>query len=247
MAKKIFTVSNFKGGVGKSTTVANVGYVASLAGWKTLIIDTDEQNQIASNFGVDREQGLDRVLMGDMTPAEATKEARENLFIIPAGQKVPRGKKELAADLQPNTFMTRALSEYAKGFDLVLIDTQPGFDQLVISCMVFTKAILAPVTSDAKAAESLVGFVNRVRELAAIYPEVHIARVIPTMHDKRYKITSEMLGELKSSFADKLTTPALTDGAFKSAHRHGQCVCEYAPKGNGAKSYIDITKEILAS
>lgn len=242
---KRYSIQNLKGGISKTTTTANLAYALAHAGNDVLIIDTDQQNQIASYYGADGTHGLDSVILSEKTPQQAAIQARDNIAIIAAGHRLPKAKIELQSMPYSDRQITMMFKDYERQFDYVLIDNAPGFDVLTISIMAYAKNIIAPVGMSSLDAESLRGFISRIDELSEYDNEINIALVVPSLYDPRNKITTVFHEQLIEAFGGKLTSPIRLDTKLRECHHHGQTIFEYAPNSRGAFDYVELAKKVM--
>ena len=141
--------ANQKGGVGKTTTVVNVGTYLALAGQRVLIVDVDPQGNATSGLGVDR-AGLDLTLYEALTGAAelrdvivATKIA--NLFLVPSSVGLAGAEMELAPTDQRERRLARLLAEVVADYDYVLLDCPPSVGLHTVNALTAADAVLIPI------------------------------------------------------------------------------------------------------
>jgi chromosome partitioning protein len=243
--------ANQKGGVGKTTTVVNVGTYLALAGQRVLIVDVDPQGNATSGLGVDR-AGLDLTLYEALTGAAelrdvivATKIA--NLFIVPSSVGLAGAEMELAPTDQRERRLARLLAEVAPDYDYLLLDCPPSVGLLTVNALTAADAVLIPIQCEYYALEGLtqlIATVNLVRD--NLNPDLEIKGVVLTMFDGRTNLSADVAAEVRrhlgSAVFDTIVPRSIR---LSEAPSFGLPIALHRPDSKGAEAYAALAVELL--
>ena len=244
--------ANQKGGVGKTTTVVNVGTYLALAGQRVLIVDVDPQGNATSGLGVDR-AALDLTLYEALTGAAelrdvvvATKIA--NLFIVPSSVGLAGAEMELAPTDQRERRLARLLAEVAPDFDYLLLDCPPSVGLLTVNALTAADAVLIPIQCEYYALEGLtqlIATVNLVRD--NLNPNLEIKGVVLTMFDGRTNLSADVAAEVRRHLgAAVFDTIVPRSIRLSEAPSFGLPIALHRPDSKGAEAYAALAVELLA-
>jgi chromosome partitioning protein len=244
--------ANQKGGVGKTTTVVNVGTYLALAGKRVLIVDVDPQGNATSGLGVDR-AGLDLTLYEALTGAAelrdvvvATKIA--NLFIVPSSVGLAGAEMELAPTDQRERRLARLLAEVAPDYDYLLLDCPPSVGLLTVNALTAADAVLIPIQCEYYALEGLtqlIATVNLVRD--NLNPDLEIKGVVLTMFDGRTNLSADVAAEVRRHLgAAVFDTIVPRSIRLSEAPSFGLPIALHRPDSKGAEAYAALAVELLA-
>ena len=238
-------VSQSKGGVGKSTTAVNLSAGLAEAGLSVLLVDTDTQGQASSMLGVQAPGGLAELMLGEPSPTDVLVQARPNLTLL-AGGRALAGVKQLIArkDFGAERTLGEALAPYEGLFDLVVLDTGPGWDALTVNVLFYAHEILSPVSLEVLTVIGLVEFRNSLEAVQRYHESLALRYVLPTFLDGRVKKSDEILGQLAAHYGDQLCTPIRYNVRLSEAPGFGQTIFEYAPRSTGAADYRALTERV---
>jgi chromosome partitioning protein len=248
----ILAVTNQKGGVGKTTTVMNIGAFLAKKKKKVLLVDLDPQANLSSGL-VDKETQTSTATIYDLlvNKAEAADIIRptrlENLKIIPSGIELAGAEVEMVSALSRENILKRALEKISKDFDFVLIDCPPSLGLLTVNGLVAAEKVLIPVQSEYYALEGLGQLINTIKMIkGSLNPNLDIGGVILTMYDSRTNLSKDVEAELKNYFEDKLFSSIIPRSIrLSEAPSRSLTVAEYAPDSTGAIAYENLAKEII--
>jgi chromosome partitioning protein len=244
--------ANQKGGVGKTTTVVNVGTYLALAGQRVLIVDVDPQGNATSGLGVDR-AGLDLTLYEALTGAAelrdvvvATKIA--NLFIVPSSVGLAGAEMELAPTDQRERRLARLLAGVAPDYDYLLLDCPPSVGLLTVNALTAADAVLIPIQCEYYALEGLtqlIATVNLVRD--NLNPDLEIKGVVLTMFDGRTNLSADVAAEVRRHLgAAVFDTIVPRSIRLSEAPSFGLPIALHRPDSKGAEAYAALAVELLA-
>ncbi|MER2600378.1 MAG: ParA family protein [Caldilineales bacterium] len=234
-----------KGGVGKTTTTVNLAAGLALAGRRVLIIDADTQGQVSKSLGVQPLAGLNELVAGEADADQAITPARERLWVL-AGSKNLAGLKRLIArqEYGAERTLANALAPLDERFDVVLIDTAPGWDVLTVNVLFYVNEVLTPVSLEVMTLQGLLDFARSLSDIQRHRPELALRYVVPTFLDRRVRKTNEIMAQLQQHFPAQLCAPIRYNVRLSEAPGYHQHIFEYAPRSPGAEDYQALTERI---
>ncbi|QAZ69543.1 ParA family protein [Solidesulfovibrio carbinolicus] len=236
-----------KGGVGKTTTAVNLAAGLAGLGKRTLLIDADTQGQCAYALGVTPGKGLAEYVDGSVSAEDALTPVRDNLWLL-AGGKGLAGLKRLISrkDFGGERTLDDALSGLDDRFEVIVVDSAPGWDALTVNVLFYVRELLVPVALEAM---SLQGFSEFLRSFAAVSryrPELSLRYVVPTFLDKRVRGPAALAEELAALYPDRICPAVRYNAKLSEAPAEGRTIFEYAPRSPGAKDYQTLAERIAA-
>jgi chromosome partitioning protein len=242
--------ANQKGGVGKTTTVVNVGTYLALAGHRVLIVDVDPQGNATSGLGVNR-SGLDLTLYEAMTGAAALRDVIvptgiTNLWIVPSSVGLAGAEMELAPTDQRERRLGRLLAEVAADYDYLLLDCPPSVGLLTVNALTAADAVLIPIQCEYYALEGLtqlIATVNLVRD--NLNPDLEIKGVVLTMYDARTNLSADVAAEVRRHLgAAVFDTIVPRSIRLSEAPSFGLPIAMHRPDSRGAEAYAALAVEL---
>lgn len=253
---RLITVSNQKGGVGKTTTSVNLAAGLAFHGLRVLVIDLDPQGNASTALGVEHRTGTPssyEVLLGDCTPDEAMQQSpsHRNLYCIPATIDLAGAEIELVSMVRREYRLRDALDEEfleRNGFDYVIIDCPPSLGLLTINSMAAVREVLIPIQCEYYALEGVGQLLNNISMIRQhLNHELHISTILLTMYDGRTKLAEQVAEDVRGHFKDVVLRTLIPRSVKVSeAPGFGQTVLEYDPGSRGAMAYLDAAKEIAS-
>lgn len=236
-----------KGGVGKTTTSVNLSSALALAGHKVLLVDTDTQGQSAYNLGKKPRAGLTELLTGELAPEECIIRARKNLWLL-AGGKSLAGVKRI---IDKKTFgaeftLAEAMKDIEDRYDYIIIDTAPGWDQLIVNVLFYCTEVLVPVALEVMPLQGLSEFMKSLGSIQKYRKEVALKYIVPTFMDTRVKGPENILTQLEKLYAEYICTPVRYCESLSEAPSYGKSIFEFAPGCTAASDYRELAKKVEA-
>jgi len=247
----IFSVTNQKGGVGKTTSVMNIGAYLAVKGNKVLLVDIDPQSNLTSGMGIKNDGKIItsyELILGKESIENAIIPGRiEGLNIVPSSIDLAGAEIELVNIISRETVLKKMLDEISKNYDYVLIDCPPSLGLLTINGLVASNKVLIPVQSEYFALEGLGQLLNTINLVKEnLNSDLDIGGVILTMFDSRTNLSKDVSNEIKSHFTDKIFNSVIPRSVrLSEAPSYGLSIYEYAPQSAGAFAYESLTMEIM--
>jgi len=245
-------VLNQKGGVGKTTTVANLGACLAEMGRKVLVVDVDPQANLSLHFGVERgrdEPSLYTCLRGEHPLGGAvTPTAVEGLDLVPSTIDLAGLSTEMSGD--PGRFfaLRRALEGLERPYDYVLMDSPPSLGLLTVNGMCAALEVFIPLQTEFFALQGVSKLLRTVQLVQAhANRSLEITGVIACMHDARTCLAQEILEEIRGHFGSKVFgTIVRKNVRLAEAPGFGLPIVRYDPACHGAQDYRALAGEVAA-
>ena len=251
---RVIAVANQKGGVGKSTTVMNLGASLAERGMKTLVIDADPQGNASSGLGVSPEQRsgtIKNLLEGDEPIVALAKETNApGLFLVPSSPDLSSIDIELADNPRRATILKDAIDREIlaqSGYSHVLIDCPPALNLITVNAMVAAQSVLVPLQAEFFALEGLSQLVLSIREIrAGANPGLFIEGILLTMVDRRNNLSRQVVRDARLNLGELVMETTIPRNVrLSEAPSHGLPVTMYDPGSAGAIAYRNAATEFL--
>ena len=253
---KVITITNQKGGVGKTTTSVNLAFYLAKAGKKTLLIDFDPQGNASNGLGIksiDASKTIAAVMVGEAELkdiiVQPEKKKCKNLYVAPTTVDLTDAEVDMYGKEISEKFyvLKNAIASVAKEYDFVIIDSQPSLSLLTLNGMAAANYLLLPVQTEYYALQGVAELLKTVNEVKkAINPRLKLLGVLATMYDKRTAISSDVIAELKKYFKDKVFDTSIPRNVrLAEAPSHGVAIGMYDRFSKGAKAYKALADEVM--
>ena len=256
MFKRIISVINQKGGVGKTTTVINLAAGLSMKGKKILVIDLDPQGNATTGLGLsnttDSETTIYSVLNGEKKISDVIQQTRfNNLNLITSNVDLSGLEVETAGDsrraFKLKDELTAILNDSKPLYDYIIIDCPPSLSLLTIMALVASDALVVPLQTEFFALEGLTQLMKTIERIKTnLNPSLEIRGILLTMFDKRNKLSGQVEVEARNYFKEKVYATAVPRNVrLSEAPSHGIPVLLYDKICPGSKAYFKFTEEFL--
>ena len=249
---RTYTLVNQKGGVGKTTTVINLGAYLAYYGQRVLLVDLDPQANATSCLGVDKQTvrgGTYESLIGNSPAASyVLHNPRFKISLLPASPSLAGAEVELVGELSRENFLNDALQPVRDRYDYILIDCPPSLGLLTLNGIIAAQdGVIIPVQCEYLPLEGLSQLnqtLERIRN--AVFPKLSVRGVLLTMFDGRTNLSNDVVREVRQHFADLVFEVVIPRTVrLAEAPSYGQPISVYAPNSNGAETYAALAREIL--
>ena len=245
---RYLAVFNHKGGTGKTTTSVSIAAGLAARGKRVLLVDTDAQGNVAVSLGASSERSLYHVLVMGLRVADATREVRPNLDLLPSNETLAAAELYLAGKQNRDRVLEGRLQSAAAGYDFVVLDCSPSLSLMTQNALVFADSVLVPVACDYLSLVGVRQVIKTVKNVnALLHHPVQIWGVLPTFFDGRAKICREAVSTLEGHFGDRCLPPIRAAMKVKEAPAQGQTIFEYAAGTHAADDYSVVVERILRS
>lgn len=247
----VISVTNQKGGVGKTTTAVNVAYYLAKEGKRTLLIDFDPQGNATSGLGVDKQQlgqTVVDVVMQKTTLEQATVATEhKRLWLVPTTPHLANTEVELSQADARFTRLRTAIEQCSVYYDFIIIDSPPSLSLLTVNGLIASQYVLLPVQAEFYALEGLGQLLETMKLLRkAMNPTLELLGVLPTMVDSRTTLSTQVIAEVQRHFPGKVFKTTIPRNIrLAEAPSHGVPIGVYDRFSKGAKAYKQLAKEII--
>jgi chromosome partitioning protein len=255
--RRILTIANQKGGVGKTTSAVNLAAALTSYGMRVLVIDLDPQGNASTALGVEHTSGTPSVyecLLGEiaLTDAAVPSTQSPDLLCVPATIDLAGAEIELVSMVAREQRLKQALAPHVLDeldVDYVLVDCPPSLGLLTVNALVATSEVLIPIQCEYYALEGLGQLLNNIELVRAhLNRDLYVSTILLTMYDGRTKLADQVTTEVRKHFGERVLRTVIPRSVKVSeAPGFGQTVLAYDPGSRGAMSYMDAAREMVAA
>ncbi|WP_431805179.1 ParA family protein [Microbacterium sp. bgisy203] len=253
---RVLTISNQKGGVGKTTTTVNVAAALASLGARVLVIDLDPQGNASTALGVPHTADTPSVydvLIDEFPLADIIQTSPEspNLLCAPSTIHLAGAEIELVSQVAREHRLRTALEEYLAAsddhLDFVLIDCPPSLGLLTINAFTAAGELMIPIQCEYYALEGLSQLLGSIRMIQKhLNPTLHLSTILLTMYDGRTRLAQQVAEEVRNHFPNEVMRTVIPRTVRVSeAPSFGQTVIAYDPQSVGAISYREAAVELV--
>ncbi len=248
---KIVSLTNQKGGVGKTTTSVNLAVSFAVSEVKTLLIDLDPQSNATTGLEqiTDEPKGTiyDIIIRGSKTKDIITNTKLEFLDMITSTNDLVGAEIELVNLMSREHQLEKALKSIRKKYDYILIDCPPSLGLLTLNALTCSNSVIIPIQCEYYALEGLGQLLNTVRLVQKnLNRKLEIEGVLLTMYDSRLNLSKQVADEVKGFFKDKIFETVIHRNVrLSEAPSFGKPAILYDANSTGAQNYISLVEEIL--
>ena len=248
--KKIYSIINQKGGVGKTTTTINLGTAMAACDAKVLLVDMDPQGNLSTGLGVSpskREFGTYDLLTSTKSISECAIETDiPNLHLVTANESL------LGVEIELSTFDDRALRlrksvQDIDKYDFILLDCPPALNIITLNALAASDGALVPLQAEFYALEGLSQLLKTIKDISStINNKLELSGVVLTMFDKRNNLSLQVEEDVRSYLGkDVFLTKIPRNIRLSEAPSHGLPALIYDHRCSGSKAYIELAREFL--
>ncbi len=248
---KIVSITNQKGGVGKTTTCVNLAAFIAQTGRKVLLIDMDPQSNASSALGVevtDNTNTIYEILIGECSAKEAiSPSVMPGLDVIPSTIDLSGAEVDLVHLNSRENILKEALSTVKPIYDYIFIDCPPSLSLLTVNALTATDSIIIPIQCEYFALVGLGQLMNTVKLIKKhLNTSIEIEGVLLTMKDSRSNLVNQVAEEIQKYFKEKVYKTYIPRNVrLAESPSHGKPIAMYDMKSKGAMAYQDLANEFL--
>ncbi|GAA1350036.1 ParA family protein [Falsarthrobacter nasiphocae] len=258
-ATRIFTISNQKGGVGKTTTTVNIAAALAKSGMEVLVIDIDPQGNASTALGIAHHADVDSiydVLIDDVPLAEVVQTCpdMDHLVCAPATIHLAGAEIELVSLVAREQRLRRAIDQYSATreeqglprLDYIFIDCPPSLGLLTVNAFVAAREVLIPIQCEYYALEGLSQLLNNIQMIQKhLNADLVVSTILLTMYDGRTNLAAQVAQEVREHFPNEVLNAVVPRSVrISEAPSYQQTVISYDPSSTGALSYLEAAAEI---
>ncbi len=250
---KVISLSNQKGGVGKTTTTINLGASLAALDQNVLIIDADPQANATSGLGInvrDVEKSIYECIVNEIEPSEAIfKTEIKGLSIMPSHIDLVGAEIEMLNEPDREKILKRIVEALKDQYDYILIDCSPSLGLITVNALTASNSVIIPVQCEYFALEGLGKLLNTIKIIQGrLNPDLEIEGFLLTMYDSRLRLSNQVVDEVKMHFQDMVFDTIISRNVrLTEAPSYGTPVLYYDAESKGAENHLNLAREILAN
>jgi len=255
----VIAVANQKGGVGKTTTTANLGAALALRGRRVLLVDLDPQGNLTSAFGLEKdvqqtvaESLLDRRIPLPVVPvpngsAGSETHKAKHLSVVPAAVGLASAEAQLMNKLGRELRLRDQLLGVSEHYDFVMIDTPPSLGVLTVNALVAATKVIIPTEARFFSLQGLQMLEESIEEILYLNPRLEVLGILLSKMDRRLKEERQVADYLRQRWGVRVFgTEVSTNSKILEAGSAGTSVFHYTGADRAVEIYLALADEVMA-
>ena len=248
---KVISVSNQKGGVGKTTTSLSLSASLGVLEKKVLLIDADPQGNATSGIGINSDDfnksSYDVLLNQCEINDSIIKTKSPNLDIIPANIDLVAVEIELVDTNKREYMLTKMIDKIKEDYDFIIIDCPPSLGLITMNALTASDSVIIPIQCEYYALEGLGKLLNTIKGIQKVHNDnLEIEGILLTMFDSRLRLSNQVKDDVKKHFGDMVFSTIIPRNvSLGEAPSHGESIIVYNSTSKGSKSYIKFAQEVI--
>lgn len=248
---KIVSLLNHKGGVGKTTTVVNLGAALAKKGKKVLLIDLDPQANLTNSLDIPNEAANIHIALNMLRNGESAAmpvlSKKKNLDVVPSHLDLTAAEIMLLNETGREFFLRDLIGDIKNNYDYILIDCPPSLGVLTTNALAASDGIIIPLQTELLALQgmkSLFSMVNKIRQ--RINSSLSVYGILLTQFDGRTLLNNDVHDKVRNAYGDSVFSTVIRKNIkIAEAPSKKSDVIDYDPKSAGANDYMELAKEML--
>ena len=248
---KIISVSNQKGGVGKTTTALSLSAALGVLEKKVLLIDMDPQSNATSGLGVDPNEATlssYNLIIGNGKASNIViQTSSPNLDLIPAKIDLVGLEIEIVNESSREYLLKNALEKIKEKYDFIIIDCPPSLGLITLNALTCSNSVIIPIQCEYFALEGLGKLLNTIKGVQKVHnPNLSLEGILLTMFDSRLRLSNQVKQDVKKHFGNIVFNTIIPRNvSLGEAPSHGESILMYNATSKGSKSYLKFAQEIV--
>ncbi|MDD5434586.1 MAG: AAA family ATPase [Nitrospira sp.] len=248
---KIISITNQKGGVGKTTTAINMAASLAVAEKAVLLIDLDPQGNASSGCGIDKKSlsaSIYHALTGEKDIRDLVVPTDLKFFkLVPASIDLIGAEIELIDAESREFFLQKAIEPLKKEFSYIVVDCPPSLGLLTVNALSAADSVIIPVQCEFFAMEGLSQILHTIDLVQKSFnSELTIEGILLTMFDSRNNLAHQVADEIRGHFKEMVFKSVIPRNvALGEAPSHGKPIILYNLNSKGAQSYMELALEVI--
>ncbi|NLA73918.1 MAG: ParA family protein [Deltaproteobacteria bacterium] len=247
----VITISNQKGGVGKTTTAVNLSASIAKSGKRVLLIDSDPQGNATTGLGFSKaalNAGLYDFLLGFAAiDSSAVQTEMAGLYLMGATKNLIGAEVELYLEDNREYLLKKRLDSIKGNYDFIIIDSPPSLGFLTINAITASNYVLVPLQCEYYALEGLSQLLDTLKAVKkGLNPDLKIVGILLTMYDSRNNLSAQVQEEVRGHFKGTVFDTVIPRNVrLSEAPSHGKPIIMYDAQSRGAQSYLKLAIEVI--
>ncbi len=248
---KVISVSNQKGGVGKTTSSLRLAASLGVLEKIVLLIDANPQGNATSGIGINSDDfnksSYDVLLNQCEINDSIIKTKSPNLDIIPANIDLVAVEIELVDTNKREHMLTNMIDKIKKDYDFIIIDCPPSLGLITMNALTASNSVIIPIQCEYYALEGLGKLLNTIKGIQKVHNDnLEIEGILLTMFDSRLRLSNQVKDDVKKHFGDMVFSTIIPRNvSLGEAPSHGESIIVYNSTSKGSKSYIKFAQEVI--
>ena len=248
---KVISVSNQKGGVGKTTTALSLSAALGVLEKKILLIDMDPQSNATSGLGIDSNEvsfsSYDLIIGNSIASNMIIETNSPNLDLIPAKIDLVGLEIEIVNKSGREYLLKNSLEKVKEKYDFIIIDCPPSLGLITLNALTCSKSVIIPIQCEYFALEGLGKLLNTIKGVQKVHnPNLSLEGILLTMYDSRLRLSNQVKEDVKKHFGNIVFNTIIPRNvSLGEAPSHGESILVYNATSKGSKSYLKFAQEIV--
>ncbi len=248
---KVISVSNQKGGVGKTTTALSLSAALGVLEKKILLIDMDPQSNATSGLGIDSNEvsfsSYDLIIGNSIASNMIIETNSPNLDLIPAKIDLVGLEIEIVNKSGREYLLKNSLEKVKEKYDFIIIDCPPSLGLITLNALTCSNSVIIPIQCEYFALEGLGKLLNTIKGVQKVHnPNLSLEGILLTMYDSRLRLSNQVKEDVKKHFGNIVFNTIIPRNvSLGEAPSHGESILVYNATSKGSKSYLKFAQEIV--